>query len=77
MGPLTGKIEVWGAMFPSFLLLQRAGGLRPPNWGPTGPMIGAIVDQNDCYKNICGLQPVERAHTKNSKKTKFFRPKKI
>ena len=34
-------LEVRGAMRPSFQLLQRAGGLRPPNGGPSGPL-GAL-----------------------------------
>ena len=71
-GPLAGKIEVWGAMRPSFYLLWRAGGLQPPNWGPASPMAGKIVGQKDSYEKIRCYHPLKRAHTKIDKKAKLF-----
>ena len=41
-GPLADKMEVWGTTFPSFYILWRAHGLRPPNRGPSGPLAGKI-----------------------------------
>ena len=44
-------------MCPSYLLLQSASGLQPPNWVPVGAKTDAILDQKDYYKNAGGLQP--------------------
>lgn len=33
------RLKVWGTTHPSFQLMQRAGGLKPPVRGPLGPWI--------------------------------------
>ena len=44
-------------MCPSYLLLQSASGIQPPNWVPVGAKTDAILDQKDYYKKAGGLQP--------------------